>query len=174
MSSFLCVFLVVFLFPDCVSRVSCFLVVFPVVLGCVLCVSCASWLCLVCFLWFLAVFCVFPGCISRVSWIFCPSYHLFTFSPVPSPHWPRDGRFGSKVGQIGPKWDKTGAFSYQISVHLARLKSDLKKPRDLSHLGPHLPSLCVVKLNDFLLSRDVIIGTKLSQMNTKWDKSGTF
>ena len=32
----------------------------------------------------------------------------------------RDGRFGSKVGQIGPKWDKFGAFSDQISVHLAR------------------------------------------------------
>ena len=32
----------------------------------------------------------------------------------------RDGRFGSKEGQIGPKWDKSGAFSDQISVHLAR------------------------------------------------------
>ena len=32
----------------------------------------------------------------------------------------RDGRFGSKVGQIGPKWDKSGAFSDQISLHLAR------------------------------------------------------
>ena len=32
----------------------------------------------------------------------------------------RDGRFGSKVGQIGPKWDKSGAFLDQISVHLAR------------------------------------------------------
>ena len=32
----------------------------------------------------------------------------------------RDGRFGSKVGQIGPKWDKSGAFSDQISVHLAK------------------------------------------------------
>ena len=31
-----------------------------------------------------------------------------------------DGRFGSKVGQIGPKWDKSGAFSDQISVHLAQ------------------------------------------------------
>ena len=30
----------------------------------------------------------------------------------------RDGRFGSKVGQIGPKRDKSGAFSDQISVHL--------------------------------------------------------
>ena len=32
----------------------------------------------------------------------------------------RDGRFSSKVGQIGPKWDKSGDFSDQISVHLAR------------------------------------------------------
>ena len=31
----------------------------------------------------------------------------------------QDGRFGSKLGQIGPKWDKSGAFSDQISVHLA-------------------------------------------------------
>ena len=36
----------------------------------------------------------------------------------------RDGRFGSKVGQIGPKWDKSGAFSDLISVHLARTFSD--------------------------------------------------
>ena len=28
-------------------------------------------------------------------------------------------RFGPKVGQFGPKWDKSGAFSDQISVHLA-------------------------------------------------------
>ena len=42
----------------------------------------------------------------------------------------RDDRFGSKVGQIDPKLDKSGAFSDQISVHLARgLKSDMKKPR---------------------------------------------
>ena len=32
----------------------------------------------------------------------------------------RDGRFGSKLGQIRSKWDKTGTFSDQISVHLAR------------------------------------------------------
>ena len=25
----------------------------------------------------------------------------------------RDGRFGSKMGQIGPKWDKSGTFSDQ-------------------------------------------------------------
>ena len=34
----------------------------------------------------------------------------------------RDGRFGSKVGQIGPKSVKSGAFSDQISLHP-------KKPR---------------------------------------------
>ena len=42
----------------------------------------------------------------------------------------RDGRFGFKVGQIGPKWDKSGAFSDQISVHLAG-----------PTLEPNLPSL---------------------------------
>ena len=31
-----------------------------------------------------------------------------------------DGRFGSKMGQFGPKLDKSGAFSDQISVHMAR------------------------------------------------------
>ena len=48
-----------------------------------------------------------------------------------SPH--RDGRFGSKVGQIGPKWDKSGAFQiwFQCIWRPApnALKSDLKKPR---------------------------------------------
>ena len=34
----------------------------------------------------------------------------------------RDGRFGSKVGQIGTEWDKSVAFSDQISVHLAPLR----------------------------------------------------
>ena len=52
----------------------------------------------------------------------------------------RDGRLGSKVGQIGPKWDKSGAFSDQISVHLApRAKCTeiwSEKAPDLSHLGP--------------------------------------
>jgi len=28
-------------------------------------------------------------------------------------------RFGPKVGQIGPKWDKSGTFSDPISVHFA-------------------------------------------------------
>ena len=41
-------------------------------------------------------------------------------------------RFGPKVGQIGPKWDKSGTFSDQISVHFGSpsqnvLNYDLKK-----------------------------------------------
>ena len=40
-------------------------------------------------------------------------YHAFVAISVEL----RDGRFGSKVGQIGPKWDKSWALSEQISVH---------------------------------------------------------
>ena len=40
---------------------------------------------------------------------------------------------GSKVGQIGPKWDKSRTFSDQISVHFGSAKSDRKKVLDLSH-----------------------------------------
>ena len=44
-----------------------------------------------------------------------------------------DAKFGTKVGQIGPKWDKSETFSDQISVHFGVsqnvLKSDLKKSR---------------------------------------------
>ena len=29
-------------------------------------------------------------------------------------------RFGHKMGQIGPRWDKSGTFSIQITVHLAQ------------------------------------------------------
>ena len=41
---------------------------------------------------------------------------------------------GSNVGQIGPKWEKSGSFLDQISVHFDAphqnvLKSDLKKSR---------------------------------------------
>ena len=46
--------------------------------------------------------------------------------------WGRDVGFGSKMGQIGPKWDKYRIFSDQISVHYGSvsqniLKSNLKK-----------------------------------------------
>ena len=49
----------------------------------------------------------------------------------------RDGRFGSKVGQIGPKSDKSGAFSDQISVHLA--------------LKPTIPALTPTSLDNPLV-----------------------
>ena len=40
------------------------------------------------------------------------------------------GIFGNIVGQMGPKWDKSGTFSDQISAGRQNvLKSDLKKPR---------------------------------------------
>ena len=49
----------------------------------------------------------------------------------------RDGRFGSKVGQIGPKWDKFGASSDQISMHLAH--------------GPNLSILRYVGISESLV-----------------------
>ena len=55
--------------------------------------------------------------------------------------------FGSKVGQIGPKWDKSRAFSDQISVHFGLsgqnvLKSDLKKPQ-ICPIWAQTDPLCV-------------------------------
>ena len=44
----------------------------------------------------------------------------------------RDGRFGSKVGQIGPKWDKSWTFSDQISVHLAHRARNIRLEIGLS------------------------------------------
>ena len=41
---------------------------------------------------------------------------LFTLARLPS----TVTRFGPKVGQIGPKWDKSGKFSDQIQYILAR------------------------------------------------------
>ena len=55
----------------------------------------------------------------------------------------RDARFGSKVGHIGPNWYKSGAFSDQISVHLARgakcTEIWSEKAPDLSHLESTIP-----------------------------------
>ena len=50
----------------------------------------------------------------------------------------RDGRFGSKVGQIGSKWDKSGAFSDQISEPFVPFGVNL------THFGtkPTIPGLC--------------------------------
>ena len=46
----------------------------------------------------------------------------------------RDVRFGFKVVQIGPKWDKSGTFSDHISVHFVSasknvMEFDLKNSR---------------------------------------------
>ena len=41
--------------------------------------------------------------------------------------------FSSKVGHIGPKWDKSGAFSDQISVHFGAKPTI---PGRMSDLGP--------------------------------------
>ena len=66
----------------------------------------------------------------------------------------RDVRFGSNVGHIGPKWEKSVTFSNQISVHFGSvgqnvLKSDMEKVPNLSQYGliwptfdPNLTSLC--------------------------------
>ena len=70
----------------------------------------------------------------------------------------RDGRFGSKVGQIDPKWDKSGTFSDQISVHLAQMSwSDLKKSRICPIWGQSdplldliLPPWCMFRKSQFL------------------------
>ena len=48
-------------------------------------------------------------------------------------------RSGHNVGQLEPKWDKSGHFSDHISVY--KLKSDLKKPRICPIWGPIWPTL---------------------------------
>ena len=70
------------------------------------------------FLNFLALVQIWPNISPNLTSLTCVYVclgslcdHLFSLS--------RDGRFGSKLGKIGPKWDKSGAFSDQISVHLA-------------------------------------------------------
>ena len=53
---------------------------------------------------------------------------------------PRDGRFGSKVGQIGSKWDKSGTFSDQFSGEPKCTENWYLKTSDLSHLVPIWPN----------------------------------
>ena len=55
--------------------------------------------------------------------------------------WPRDfmcfikqtpeksGIFELKVGQVGSKWDKSGAFSDQISVHFGSVSKNVRKKK---------------------------------------------
>ena len=54
-------------------------------------------------------------------------------------------RFEHKMGQIGRKWDESGTFSDQISVHFGAmrqnvLKSDLKKSPGFVPFGVNLPT----------------------------------
>ena len=44
-------------------------------------------------------------------------------------------RFGPKKGPISPKWDKSGAFSDYISVHLAPNSGFDSFGANLTHLG---------------------------------------
>ena len=66
------------------------------------------------------IFCSDPLSRRKSNQTWNKTFAIITGSRYPSLIGRRDGRFGSKVGQIGPKWDKSGAFSDQISVHLAR------------------------------------------------------
>ena len=49
----------------------------------------------------------------------------------------RDRRFGTKVSQIDPKWDKSGSFSDQITEHFGAPCSEIlyEKVPDLSYFG---------------------------------------
>ena len=72
--------------------------------------------------------------IGRLSGRLIPAYHLGTVFPsLNNSSCIRGGRFGSKVGQIDPKWDESGAPN--------TLKSDLKKPRNCPIWGPIWPTL---------------------------------
>ena len=48
-----------------------------------------------------------------------------------------DVKFGSKVGQIGSKWDKSGTFSDQISVQSDTLWSQTLHLRNKSTSSPY-------------------------------------
>ena len=72
-------------------------------------------------------------CHTATPWVTQPLQSVTAASPVLSLNllncccfrYSRDGRFVSKVGQIGPKWDKSGAFSDQTPVHLALFPGQL-------------------------------------------------
>ena len=52
----------------------------------------------------------------------------------------RDGRFGSKVGQIGPKWDKSGAFSDEIFGAFGT---------NLTQFGGHMRNLGLLRIYNY-------------------------
>ena len=101
-------------------------------------------------------------------------------------HEHRDGRFGSIVGQIGPKWDKSGAFS-DISVRFAlrqaeapnALKSDLKKTR-ICPISFQSDPLCsqtyhpCMNMGTYTAGMSINVPSEMDLIGPKWDKSGTF
>ena len=64
----------------------------------------------------------------------------------------RDGRFGSKVGQIGPKWDKSGTFSDQTSVHFSGRNGVMVSASD-----------CHPKDRSSIPGQDTLVSTAVSQ-----------
>ena len=50
-----------------------------------------------------------------------------------APHQVTNRRFGLKVGQIGPKWDKSGIFSDQNSLHFGSVRESVLKSYLTSH-----------------------------------------
>ena len=75
-----------------------------------------------------------PLSLPHLSSPYPPNSAIVLLKTTPVWRGNRDGRFCSKLGHIGPKCDKSGAFSDQISVHLA--------PRaNLTHFGakPTIP-----------------------------------
>ena len=101
----------------------------------------------------------------------------FRFDYLARIHQTRDGRFGSKVGQIGPKWDKSGAFSDQISVHLApRAKCTeiwSEKATDLSHLGSKSDPLWSQTYHPWWASSSTTTGVRLGLNWAKLPPDGT-
>ena len=59
------------------------------------------------------------SCIENTWIIPTKSCLCFVEIQIEYSSWDRDARSGPKVGHINLKWDKSGTFSDQISVHLA-------------------------------------------------------
>jgi len=60
----------------------------------------------------------------------------------------RNVRIGLKVGQIGPKWDKSGTFSDQISVHFWPIFPNLSPTQ--TPVCPPVTSLEILQTSGFL------------------------
>ena len=64
--------------------------------------------------------------------------------------WNRDVIFWLKVGQIGPKGDKSGTFSEQISVHIGSVYQNVLKSD--TYLGPKMITLAPNVINPGIFS----------------------